>query len=174
MDNISDILDYEEQVGCFIKIVIQLQKRLCNPRTRENPVLEEFLHFDLNGECSHCGEIRDAIDEFKVVSKYGKWDYIDEIIGFVYANVIELEDLICSATFVDNVKGLMYCKTNMHHSHITGDIIGYSHSYCNLKVKGYRDKISVIPHNLFRFDFFLFPKRGEGWLLENYRHFYRR
>lgn len=74
MDNISDILDYDEQVGCFIKIVIQLQKRLCNPRMRENPVLEEFLHYDLNGECSHCGEIRDAIDEFvpKVCHTYPK------------------------------------------------------------------------------------------------------
>ena len=49
---------------------------------------------------------------------------------------------IFSATFVDNGKGLMYNKTNIHHSHIAGDIIGYSHSYYNLKVRENRDNIA--------------------------------
>ena len=49
---------------------------------------------------------------------------------------------IFSATFVDNVKGLMYNKTNIHHSHIPVDIIGYSHSYYNLKVRENRDNIA--------------------------------
>ena len=37
--------------------------------------------------------------------------------------------------FKGNVKGLIYNKTNIHHSHITGEIPGYSHSYCNFKVR---------------------------------------
>ena len=39
----------------------------------------------------HYGEIRDEIDKLKVVKKNGKWDYIDEIIGFVFANAIKLK-----------------------------------------------------------------------------------
>ena len=46
----------------------------------------------------------------------------------------------------------------MHHSQYTGNIIGYSHSYCNFKVRENREKISVNTHNLFRFDFFLLLK----------------
>ena len=91
MDNISDISDYYEQFGDFIKILIQLEKRLCNSRIGESPILEGFLYYDLNGEFSHYWEIRDAIDEFKVVKKYGKSEYIDKIIGFVYANVMKLK-----------------------------------------------------------------------------------
>ena len=44
-------------------------------------------------------------------------------------------------------------------------MIGYSHSYFNLKVKENRDKISVFAHNLFRFDllFFLKGVRTGSW-----------
>ena len=137
----------------------------------QSTILEEFLYYYLNGEFPHYGEIRDAIDELKVVKKNGKWDYIDEIIGFVYANFMKLKTTekvkgpVFSATFVDNVKGLMYNKSNTHHSHITRDTLGYSHSYYNLKVRENTDKISVTAHNLFRFDFFFFLKgvRTGSW-----------
>ena len=91
MDNTSDISDYYEQFGDFIKILIQLEKRLCNSRMGKSPILEGFLYYNLNGEFFHYWEIRDAIDEFKVVKKYGKSEYIDKIIGFVYANVMKLK-----------------------------------------------------------------------------------
>ena len=60
---------------------------------------------------------------------------------------------IFSAIFLDNVNCLIYSKNVIHHSHITGDIIGYSHSFCNLKVRENKNQISVITHNLFGFDF---------------------
>ena len=74
LDKISDIFDYYEQFGSFIKIVILLEKCLCNPRMGESPLLEELLHYDLDDEFSHYGEIRDAIDEFvpKVCHTYPK------------------------------------------------------------------------------------------------------
>lgn len=52
----------------------------------------------------------------------------------------------------------MYNKTNINISYITREIIRYSRSYCDLKVRENRDKISVIAHNLFRFDFLFFLK----------------
>ena len=60
---------------------------------------------------------------------------------------------IFSAAFLDNVNCLTYSKNVIHHSHITVDIIGYSHSFCNLKVRENKNQISVITHNLFGFDF---------------------
>ena len=53
----------------------------------------------------------------------------------------------------------MSSNTHIHHSHVNGEIIGYSHSYCNQKVRENKSKISVIAHNLFRFDFFFLLKR---------------
>ena len=65
---------------------------------------------------------------------------------------------IFSGYFLDNVNCLIYSKNVIHHSHITGDIIGYAHSFCNLKVRENKNQISVIAHNLFGFDFFFFLK----------------
>ena len=50
-------------------------------------------------------------------------------------------------------------KIHIHHSHITGKIIGYAHDFCNTKVteKSSPD-IPVIVHNLFAFDLHYFIK----------------
>ena len=41
---------------------------------------------------------------------------------------------------VENVKGILYNKTHFHHSHITGEIIGYSHNFCNFRVRENKKK----------------------------------
>lgn len=38
-----------------------------------------------------------------------------------------MKGTIFSANFLDNVNCLVYSKNVIHHSHINGDIIGYSH-----------------------------------------------
>ena len=60
-----------------------------------------------------------------------------------------------SKNFIENLEGIMKNKTHIHHSHITGEVIGYAHSCCNLKVRENKPKITVVSHNLFRLDFFL-------------------
>ena len=47
----------------------------------------------------------------------------------------------------------------VHHSHVSGNIHGYVHDFCNKKVKELHNlPISVFAHNLFRFDFFFVLK----------------
>ena len=142
MEDIRDICNYQDSFERFIKLVPLLENSLENPRgIREKDTREDFLRYDLNNEFCHLGEVREAIDEFKVVKKFGKCDYIDKIICFVYSNIMNLRQTenikgtIVSEKFVDNVRRLLYNKTNIHHSHVTGNIIGYSHSYCNFKMR---------------------------------------
>ena len=45
-----------------------------------------------------------------------------------------------------------------HVSHVLGEIICYSHSYCNQKIKKNYFKIPVVAHNLFRLNFFFLLK----------------
>ena len=54
-------------------------------------------------------------------------------------------------------------------SHITGNIIGYAHSFRNSKVKENKNEISAIADNLFAFDFFFFLKdlRLGAWKTTN-------
>ena len=39
-----------------------------------------------------------------------------------------------------------------------GKIVGYAHDFCNKKLKENQNKIPVLTHNLFRFDFFFVVK----------------
>ena len=49
-------------------------------------------------------------------------------------------------------------KKTIHHSHVTGKIIGFAYDFCNQKCKENYYTIPVFAHNQFRFDFFLFLK----------------
>ena len=50
-------------------------------------------------------------------------------------------------------------KVQLHQSHITGKIIGYSHDFCNTSVvEKTSPDIPVIVHNLFSFDLYYFIK----------------
>ena len=40
-----------------------------------------------------------------------------------------------SKNFLENLKGIMTSKNHLHHSDISGEIIGYAHSFCNAKVR---------------------------------------
>ena len=115
-------------------------------------------------EYNDFSEVYDAINDFKIVEKhddYGrKKNHINKIIRFVYSHIMDfrrtdnVKGAIFSANLLDNVNCLIYSENVIHHSHITGDIIGDSHSFCNLKVRENKNQISVIAHNLFGFDFF--------------------
>ena len=100
------------------------------------------------------------IDNVVVTKKrFAKIDFADKLIGFIYSTLIDfaetdkVKSLPMSKNFIENLKGIMKNKTHTHHSHISGEIIGYGHSYCNLKVRENQTKISVVAHNLLRFDF---------------------
>ena len=58
----------------------------------------------------------------------------------------------------DFVHKLINVKIHLHHSHITGEIKGYSHDFCNWIVRENRDVVSCIAHNFFKFDFYFFLK----------------
>ena len=68
--------------------------------------------------------------------------------------------------FFINVHRLIKMKIHLHHSHITGKILGYAHEFCNTNVtkKGAPD-IPVIAHNLFGFDLYYFIKKVCCFLL---------
>ena len=61
-------------------------------------------------------------------------------------------------TFFFNIHRLIKVKTHLHHSHVTGEILCYTHDFCNLRVKENNIEILAIAHNLFGFDLYYFIK----------------
>ena len=71
---------------------------------------------------------------------------------------IQYETFTIKNVFI-HVHRLIKMKVHLHHSHITGKIIGYSHDFCNTSVvEKPSPDIPVIVHNLFSFDLYYFIK----------------
>lgn len=176
MEKINDICSYYDSFGKFIELVPIIEQALeCLRWIKKKEKLEDFMRYDLKNVHSHLGEVKEAIDEVEVIKKLGKLDYIDKIICFIYFSAMEfhktemVKGIPTSEKFMENIKGTLKNKTHIHHSHISGEILCYSHSYCNLKVRENKRQVSVIVHNLFRFDFFFFLKgirTGSLWTRE--------
>ena len=119
-----------------------------------NPELEETVEQITN--------IKIKGDEEKVVTK-------KKVLGFLYKQSINFlqTDKISSSSngcltlskkFLINLFYIYTDRHVVHHSHVTGKIIGHAHEYCNFKVRENYYTIPAIAHNQFRFDFFLFLK----------------
>ena len=105
---------------------------------------KDFLEIVLDNVYSTAEELEEDTENvvIKKKRKFVKVYFADEIITFIYSSLIKLEEtkkvkgISVSKNFIQNIKGIMNNKTHIHHSHITGEIIGYSHSYCKQKSNG--------------------------------------
>lgn len=61
---------------------------------------------------------------------------------------------VVTKTFISNFINLIYRKIILHHSHVTGQIIGFGQDFCNQKVRECKGFFSLLAHNLVGFDFF--------------------
>ena len=81
---------------------------------------------------------------------------------FIYSELIKFQStgkikvVPMSKNFIGNIKGILNNKINSHHLHISNEVIGYAHSFCNERVRENKTKTRVVLHNLFRFYFFFY------------------
>ena len=75
-----------------------------------------------------------------------------------FPNTFFESEAFTTSDLFDFVHKLINVKIHLHHSHITGEIKGYSHDFCNWIVRENRDVVSCIAHNFFKFDFYFFLK----------------
>ena len=62
-------------------------------------------------------------------------------------------------------------KVHIHHSHVTGNIHGYSHDFCNWKIREYQLFVPLIGHNFLGFDIYYMVKgyRSSVWRTNDFR-----
>ena len=61
---------------------------------------------------------------------------------------------VTTKNFFINFYRALNAKVHIHHSHVTGEIFGYSHDFCNWKVRENKLEIPLIGHNFLGFDIF--------------------
>ena len=67
-------------------------------------------------------------------------------------------DFPISEKFLSNMIAIVRNQRVIHHSHVTGKILGYAHDFCNQKCKENYYTIPVMAHNQLRINFVLFLK----------------
>ena len=110
-------------------------------------------------------EIKNALKtSFSRVPKFNLkiYAFVCDWLGYFPKSDIQYETFTTNSFFV-NAHNLIKMKAHLHHSYITGNIIGYAHDFCNARVKENNIKIPSIAHNQFSFDLYYFIK---GYLLQ--------
>ena len=125
--------------------------------------LRKFLAKDLDDCYSTLKELKDNILHVSVPKKTfssRKISFSEKSLAFLYSSMIKfirtdkVKGIPLSENFIENLNGIMTNAIQIHHSHVTGKIIGYAHNFCNAKVRENYHKVTVTAHNLFRFNFF--------------------
>ena len=57
-------------------------------------------------------------------------------------------ETVTTRNLFEYVHKIINVKINLHHSHITGKIIGYVHDFCNLQVRENKDIVPCIIRNI--------------------------
>ena len=108
-------------------------------------------------------EIFEEIKKIKTTKEDENHVTKEKTIAYLYKHSIKFlptekikSDFPKSENFLSNMYAILKNQRVIHHSHVTGKIIGYAHNFCNLKCKENYFTIPVMAHNQFRFDFFSF------------------
>ena len=93
---------------------------------------EDFTLEELDNLYSTVDELKETTDVVIPKKRFVKTDFADKIISFIYSSLIKFAEtdkvkgIPLSKNFIDNLKGTMKNRTHIHHSHISGEIIGYA------------------------------------------------
>ena len=136
---------------------------------------DEIIDF-CNEFCDDCVdfiELKDKTSDVQIKSKQkAKISKIAlQLYAFVYQRIMRFPrtksefETVTTGNLFEYVHKIVNVKINLHHSHITGKIIGYVHDFCNLQVRENKNIIPCIAHNFFNFDmiFLLKAIRISAW-----------
>ena len=141
----------------------------CDEYDQISDRVQDFLVEYLDDAYDDPKELRENIENIQVLKKrlFGKRKtslFPDKLIFFFYSKMIrfcetdKISGIPISKRFVENLLGIKNKKYVIHHSYVTGEIIGFAHYFCNEKVRKNYFKIPVVAHKLFKFDFFSYRK----------------
>ena len=165
-ESIESIESYHEKFKKYIKICIFAEDSLTTLNKFSECVHEEFIDFINENfeEIENFAELKELISEIKVKSRSKVSKFKMQIYAFFYKEIMKFpntffeSDAFTTNDLFDFVHKLINVKIHLHHSHITGEIKGYSHDFCNWIVRENKDVVSCIAHNFFKFDFYFFLK----------------
>ena len=95
-----------------------------------------------------------------------------QIYSFLYDCLMDFPEVkfdeiktVTTNAFMINLHRIINYKVHIHHLHVTGEIIGYAHYFCNWKIRENAISIPLIAHNFSGFDIYYMVKgyRSSVW-----------
>ena len=167
-DAIKNIESFHEHFCKFLRLIIFAQQCVNSMKDFSECCHGELIEF-LNEYCKDCIdfiELKEKVSDAEVKSKQKSKipKFTLKLYAFFYQKIMcfpstnfECETVTTNNLF-ESVHKLVNVKIHLHHSHVTGEIIGYVHDFCNWVVRENNEVISCIAHNFFKFDFFFLLK----------------
>ena len=158
---IEDIGEYDQYIYRILNVFYDFEDSLKTGETNEQTI--NFIREDLGDNYETFNDLRKDIEKVLIPKRtYARKQefFRDKIVAFLYSNMIpfcltdKVKGIPISKKFISNIIAIMSNTKSIRHSHFTGNIYGYAHTFCNKRVRDNYFKVPVIAHNLFRFDFF--------------------
>ena len=141
----------------FLEIVVFLEDEINLSRQFSDcpyPNLIRFIQKYLS-EFNCFEEIKQEIESIQIKgyvnSKIPKFNL--QLYAFVYDKVMTFPfskfecETVTTANFFISVHRIINGKIHLHHSHVTGEVKGYAHDFCNWIVRENKDVVPCIAHN---------------------------
>ena len=165
---LCNLESFHQHFSEFLQIVVFLEHAINTSLQLANcqfVPLKRFIEAEL-GEFESFEQIKLVIENVEVKgyaqSKIPKFTL--KLYAFVYERVMKFPfsqfecNTVTTANLFLGVHRIVNGKIHLHHSHVTGQVKGYVHDFCNLTVRENYDVVPCIAHNFFRFDMFFLLK----------------
>ena len=152
----------------FLEIVVFLEEAINSSLQFSDcsyPNLIRFIDKHFN-EFDSFQQIKRDIETVEIKgyvnSKISKFNL--QLYAFVYDKVMKFPfskfefETVTTTNLFQSVHRIINAKIHLHHSHITGEVKGYVHDFCNWTVRENYDVVPCIAHNFFKFDMFFLLK----------------
>ena len=170
-EDLKSLDAYYEVFQNFIHFSIELNSLLSDySKTTLRDISMEVSNFlELNFADCDIDAVKNHIMQTDIKnalsSNYGKVSKFNlKIYAYLYNELVcflpqSQFDSMTTKKFFSHVHNFIKMKIHLHHSHVTGKIIGYAHDFCNTRlIENQKPEIPCFAHNLFGFDFFYFVK----------------
>ena len=174
--NISTLKDYYVfKSGIYLILKLQNIQQLTDLSDLDSGTIALLQELDNSNETIQ--QLKDNIDKMELRNNYGDKipNFYLRLMTYVYQISVDFPptnfqyDTMTTKHFFRHLYRLIKTKTHLHHSHETGEIHGYTHDFCNQAVRENKAEVTVIAHNLMKFDAFYVIKgfRAPVWKTKN-------
>ena len=152
----------------FLEIVIFLEEgisKLLHFSDCSYPTLIRFIQKHLS-EFDSFEQVKEDIEivEIKGYTNTKIPKFTLQLYAFVYDKIMKFPfsrfdcETVTTTNLFLSVYRIINAKIHLHHSHVTGEVKGYAHDFCNWTIRENHDVVPCIAHNFFKFDMFFLLK----------------